>query len=177
MLQWIDPGVLDAKYGRDRLLGMPTQYGFEPEFAVEHMIDHVGEGADSRLDANSFLYLTKAIDYFDLAAGHETLRAALVPAGGDYLLVSYERDHRYPPAETERLAAALRDCGRCVKHAILSSPFSHGAYQFDLEGLTPLVKEHLASPTVRSVRDARLTEPVEHDFAHSEAMSPSLEKS
>jgi homoserine O-acetyltransferase len=135
LLQWMDSDFMQARYGRDRVRGPGPQYDFEPEYSIQRMMARVIEADHATVDANTFLYLTRAADYFDLAAGQANLIDGLRRAGGDYLLVSYERDARYPVAETERLAEALRLVGRSVKHLVLSSALSHGAYLYDIAGL------------------------------------------
>jgi homoserine O-acetyltransferase/O-succinyltransferase len=146
LLHWMDGDQMETRYGRGRVGAAEPQYGFAPEFAVEHMIAKVAEAETNTMDPNTFLYLTRAMDYFDLTAGHPSLADALRQAGGDYLLVSYERDRRYPVSETERLAEALRQAGRAVRHVILNNSMSHGAFQFDLTGLDPVVRAFLAPP-------------------------------
>jgi len=147
LLHWLDPTTAEQKYGRKRLLDLPAGFSFSPEFLVEDLVDRLYKSAPSHFDANSFLYLTRAIDYFDLEAAGD-LQETVRTAGGNYLLVSYERDSRYPAAEAQRLADALQGAGRPVTHAVLKSSFAHGAYQFDLSELEPLVRRHLTESSI-----------------------------
>jgi homoserine O-acetyltransferase len=144
LLQWMDADFMQVRYGREREFGAPPLFNLDPEFAVQKMMARVIEGGQVSLDPNSLLYLTKAADYFDLSAGCSSLAEALSDAGGEYLLVSYERDTRYPVAETERLAQALRRAGRSVSHVVLSNALSHGAYLYDLAGLDTEVRAFLS---------------------------------
>lgn len=135
LLQWMDADFAQKRYGRERFQSNGPLYSLEAEFSVQCMIDRVIGADHASVDANAFLYLTKAADYFDLGDGHASLEDGLRRSGGEYLLVSYERDARYPVVETERLAKALRSAGRNVAHLVLNNALSHGAYLYDLTGL------------------------------------------
>lgn len=143
LLQWMDPDFMQARYGRERVAGTSPKYSFAQEFAVEQMIGRVMVTEHASMDANCLLYLTRAADYFDLSAGHSSLSGAFLNACSEHLLVSYERDIRYPVVETEKLAEALRSAGRSVKHLVLDSPLSHGAFLYDLAGLDTAICKFL----------------------------------
>jgi homoserine O-acetyltransferase/O-succinyltransferase len=144
LIQWMDADFMQARYGRARDAQAVPLFSLAPEFTVQKMMARVIEAGHASLDPNSLLYLTKAADYFDLNAGCSSLAEALCGAGGDYLLVSYERDPRYPVAETERLVQALRGAGRSASHVVLSNVLSHGAYLYDLAGLDTEVRAFLS---------------------------------
>ncbi len=142
---WMSRETLEARFGLARADAGPPSYGFAPEFAVEHFLERVGKGAAGKLDANALMYLTRAIDYFDLARGGAALSDVFRGYGGRALLVSYASDWRYPPAEIAALAAALGEAGVAARHETLSSAFGHGAFLFDPASVGALIAETLAA--------------------------------
>ncbi|MEX4005371.1 homoserine O-acetyltransferase [Paraburkholderia sp. EG285A] len=143
---WLDRDTLAEKFGRRRIdtpsaegdLPPPT-VSRAPEFAVEAFLARVRANASLRFDPNSLICLTKAMDLFDLADGYPNLVAGVSAIDKPVLLVSYESDWRYPRAEIARLADAIATNGTNVSHHHLTSRFGHGAYQFDVSELAPVV--------------------------------------
>jgi homoserine O-acetyltransferase len=103
LLIWMGRDFLEEKFGRRLAARQDYSYSFEDDFEVEACLSRVESSVQMRLDANSLLYLMRAIDYFDLARGYDTLPQALAAAQADFLLVSYHSDWRYPPREVEEL--------------------------------------------------------------------------
>lgn len=134
MLFWMTPEVMARRYGR-QTLGPDYRYTLEPEFAIHEGMAALGRGLGSKFDPNTMLYLTRAMDYYDLARNHESLEQALAGASSAVQLVSYRSDWRYPPEEVERLRQALPD----ARHAILDSSFGHGGWLFETESLADTV--------------------------------------
>jgi homoserine O-acetyltransferase len=87
------------------------------------------------------MYLTRAVEYFDLEAEYGPLERALAPVSARVLFVSYRRDWRYPAAETDRMHQALLAAGRASEHLVLDSPLGHGAFLFDVAGLAAAVAD------------------------------------
>jgi homoserine O-acetyltransferase len=123
-LHWMEPAGLQRKYARRR--SGPARFGFAPEFEVEHAFAAMAARAGSRFDANTLLYLTRAIDYFDLDISPAALRGA-----APHLLIGYERDIRYPPEESAALAAAFGAAGVAATCLTLRSAIAHGAFLLD----------------------------------------------
>ncbi|KVE40074.1 homoserine O-acetyltransferase MetX [Burkholderia sp. BDU5] len=142
---WLDRDTLAEKFGRRRADtpaadgGVPPPAFPAPEFAVEAFLARVRANASLRFDPNSLICLTKAMDLFDLADGYPDLSSGVSAIDKPVLLVSYESDWRYPRAEIARLADAIASNGTAVAHHHLTSPFGHGAYQFDVSALAPVV--------------------------------------
>ena len=97
-----------------------------------------------RFDANALLYLTKALDYFDMSERHRSLEEAAAATRARFLLLSFSSDWLYPPAQLERLAAALRAAGRDVEHRCLASTDGHDAFLLEHEQQSPLIQRFLA---------------------------------
>jgi homoserine O-acetyltransferase len=141
---WLDRDVLAEKFGRSRASANPRQsHSFSPEFAVEAFLAQVRSRADTRFDANSLLYLTKAVDLFDLSNGYNSLTAGIEDIAMPTMLVSYEADWRYPRDQIALLAKALSEKNPETQHHHLHSSFGHGAFQFDVSGLAPIVMDFL----------------------------------
>lgn len=138
-LFWMTRGEMERRFARRRVSGPGLSYGFDRDFEVEAFLGRVGTGAAERIDANSFLYLMRAMSYFDL--GREAgLDRVFKDVDCPVLLVSYASDWRYPPEETALLARPLRAAGSTVWHHVLDSPFGHGAFVYDFKGLGPLLR-------------------------------------
>ena len=108
---------MHRKFGRR--LQERAQYGFDflTEFQVESYLHHQGGSFVKRFDANSYLYLTKAMDYFDLAEACGSVRAAFVGARTRFLVVSFSSDWLFPPHQSRELVTALHKSDR--SHVVL----------------------------------------------------------
>lgn len=138
---WMSADAMDARFGR-RSAG--PRYTLDDEFEVETFIARLAAQAGGTIDPNGLLYLTRAVEYFDLAATYGDLDQALAPVRARMLFVSYRRDWRYPAAQTDRLHQALLAAGRESAHVVLDSALGHGAFLFDVPSLAPAVGGFLA---------------------------------
>lgn len=145
-LFWMSRDVMDEKFGMRRVAGEAPDFGFEPEFAVEAFLDNAGRNAAGRIDPNALLYLTRAVDYFDMARGRDNLAEAFAAYRSPSLLVSYSGDWRYPAAEMDGIAEALAKTGAPCRHVTLDSDAGHGGYLYDVSGLAPLLSAFLDAP-------------------------------
>ncbi|HEY3380560.1 MAG TPA: homoserine O-acetyltransferase [Vicinamibacterales bacterium] len=137
---------MERKFGRRARNGLAYSLG-RPEFEVEHYLEHQGASFVQRFDANSLLYVTKAIDYFDLSEGHGSLEEALAGSRARYLLLAFSSDWLYPPYQLERVAAALEATGRPVEYRCLPSDYGHDAFLLEHAQQEPLVRRFLAGTT------------------------------
>jgi homoserine O-acetyltransferase/O-succinyltransferase len=136
---------LTEKFGRrlqnraDGTEGSKT-FGFDADFQVESYLRHQGLSFTDRFDANSYLYITRAIDYFDLAeefGGH--LAHAFTGTKTRFCLISFDTDWLYPTSESKAIAQALNAAGAAVSFVELSSPFGHDAFFLDLPELDQVI--------------------------------------
>lgn len=144
MMTWMSRAVMDEKFGLRTIDGRAPAYTLEPEFEIQAFLRRIGDAAGNRFDANSLIYLTKAIDYFDLSRGHQGLAQALSGWRGRTLLISYASDWRYPPAEVDEIRVALEHNGAPVEHRTLDSAFGHGAFMYDADGAGEAMRAFLA---------------------------------
>lgn len=143
MLFWMSPEAMEQRFGRKHPMREP-QYTLEPEFEMQLFLQRIADGVERRFDPNALLYTTRAMDYFDLQKGYESLAGALQDYSARTLLVSYRSDWRYPPGKVDELAKALQQVGVETRHETLESVFGHGAYLYDVQTLAPLVSEFLS---------------------------------
>lgn len=144
---WMSRATLERRFGLRTAHGGPPRLTLEPEFAVERFLHDVRANAAGRLDANSFIRLTRAIDHFDLARERGGLEAAFAGARGvPVLLASYRSDWRYPPEEIEPLHQALLRAGAVSRHVVLDSAVGHGAFLYDFPSLAPVLAAFLTAP-------------------------------
>ena len=128
---------LTAKFGRrlqDRKGSAANKggFGFDAEFQVESYLRYQGLAFVERFDANSYLYITRALDYFDLAAPHDgVLAKAFVGTRTRFAVVSFTSDWLYPTSESRRIVRALNAAGAAVSFVELGSPFGHDAFLLD----------------------------------------------
>ncbi len=133
------------KFGRR--LRDKDKYGFDfsIDFEVESYLRYRGAQFVDRFDANSYLYITKAMDYFDLANGHRSLAEALGQAKCRFLAISFTSDWLYPSYQSLEIVNALRSRNRDVAYCELTSNYGHDAFLVDIGEQTEILRGFLAS--------------------------------
>lgn len=132
---------LERKFGRN-LQGLEhVAYSFSPEFAVENYLKYQGEKFVHRFDANSYLYITKALDYFDVSNGHESMQAALQHVRARFLVISFSSDWLYTHSQARELVEALS--GREVEHVHIEATFGHDSFLVEVETMTRIIGNYL----------------------------------
>ncbi len=132
------------KFGRRLRDREQFSFGFGIDFEVESYLRYRGSQFVGRFDANSYLYITKAMDYFDLAAGYPTLAASLERATCRFLIISFTSDWLYPSYQSLEIANALRARNHDVTYCELSSNYGHDAFLVDVGEQTEIVRGFLA---------------------------------
>jgi homoserine O-acetyltransferase/O-succinyltransferase len=141
-ITYLSDAVMERKFGRRRA-ARPVERLGPPEFEVERYLDYQGASFVKRFDANSLLYLTKAIDLFDLAERDGSVTAALARARARFLLLTFSSDWLYPPAHLERVADALETAGREVSYRCLASDAGHDAFLTEHDLQAPIIRGFL----------------------------------
>ena len=131
-ITYLSEAGLTEKFGRRLQDRKAKTFGFDADFQIESYLRHQGISFVDRFDANSYLYITRAMDYFDLADPHggrlaDAFRQSPVRFG----LVSFDSDWLYPTAESRRIVQALHAAGAQASFVELSSPFGHDAFLLD----------------------------------------------
>ncbi|WP_373325841.1 homoserine O-acetyltransferase [Sporomusa paucivorans] len=109
------------------------------QFEIENYLDYQGEGMVKRFDANSYLYLLRALDLFDIGTGYSSYEAALARIDARVLVVGVSSDILYPPHQQEELAKAMRQAGVYTDFAIIDSPHGHDGFLIDFHLLRPIL--------------------------------------
>lgn len=144
LLIWMARGVMARRFGLRFVHGEGPGYTFSPEFEMQAFLQKISSSRQQGADPNSFLYLSRASDYFDLTRGGIELSQVFARVTSPVLLASYHSDWRYPPEEVEEIRQALRKLNVPVCHRVLESDFGHGAFIYDFENLGLTLKEFLA---------------------------------
>ncbi len=131
---------LTQKFGRNLQDRETKSFGFDADFQIESYLRHKGISFVDRFDANSYLYITRAMDYFDLAESHGgSLATAFQGTKTRFCVMSFDSDWLYPTAESRRIVHALNAAGAAASFVELSSPFGHDAFLLDSPEMNRIV--------------------------------------
>ena len=144
---------IEMKFGRKLQDAETLAYDLlkETEFQIESYLHYQGKRFVERFDANSYIYLTKAMNYFNLADSYGSLVNALGRTKARYLVTSYDTDWLFPSAQSKELVAALIAAQRHVSFVEFNSPYGHDAFLIELEQLASVVRPFL-DQTLQAVR-------------------------
>ncbi|MDB5694775.1 MAG: homoserine O-acetyltransferase [Sphingomonas bacterium] len=150
-ITYLSEAGLTQKFGR-RLQARPDSpdgartFGFDADFQVESYLRHQGLSFVDRFDANSYLYITRAMDYFDLAEEHGgRLADAFRDSTARFCIVSFDTDWLYPTRDSRAIVQALNAAGAPTSFVELSSPFGHDAFLLDSPELERIVRGFLGT--------------------------------
>jgi len=146
-ITYLSDEAMHEKFGR-RLRGKERpDFGFGVEFEVESYLAHQGRAFVERFDANSYLYITRAMDYYDAAArwGGGDLVEACRRVEGEVLVVSFSSDWLYTPAQSREFAHALARCGKPVSSVDVPSRYGHDAFLVETEPVGHLLHHFLSA--------------------------------
>lgn len=127
-ITYLSDDALRNKFGRELREGK-INYGFDVEFQIESYLRYQGQSFVDRFDANTYLLMTKALDYFDPAADFDdNLSKALAGAKADFLVVSFTSDWRFSPTRSLEILKALHDNDLNVSYSEIDVPHGHDAF-------------------------------------------------
>jgi homoserine O-acetyltransferase len=143
-ITYLSEQSMHDKFGR-RLQGRERfGYDFQTEFEIESYLAYNGQKFTRRFDANCYLYITKAMDYFDLAAPDGSLPAAFAgSAHVSFLVVSFTSDWLYPSYHSKELVSALTAAGADVTYLDIQSTWGHDAFLLEVDTMTDLLRGFL----------------------------------
>ena len=143
-ITYLSEDALTEKFGRNLQDRETKSFGFDADFQVESYLRYQGSGFTRRFDANSYLYITRAMDYFDLAEEHGgKLADAFAGTTARFCLVSFDSDWLYPTSESRHVVHALNAAGAAVSFVELSAPHGHDSFLLDVPALDRVVKGFL----------------------------------
>jgi homoserine O-acetyltransferase len=132
-------GRFDQRYQQ----GATPRHTLAEEFTIESYLGYQALRFNERFDANSYLYITKAMDYWDVTTGYASLAQALAAWQKPTLVLSFDSDWLYPTAESQKIVAALHHTGADVTFHELSSPAGHDAFLIESDLQNPIVRQFL----------------------------------
>ncbi len=141
---YISEGAMDRKFGRALQSSDKESFTFGVDYAVESYLAYQGSIFHERFDANSYLYITRAIDYFDFAAKtNGDLTAAFAQTRARFQFFSYDADWLYSPERNEAMTHAAKAAGRDAVHHKIHAPLGHDAFLVLKEPQTELIRNFL----------------------------------
>jgi len=144
-ITYLSDKSMHEKFGRNLREKNKFGYDFNQEFQVESYLHYKGAQFTKRFDANSYLYITKAMDYFDLTIGHPSLAASLQRAACKSLLIAFSSDWLFPSYQTKQIANALRSHSSDVTYVEIESDYGHDAFLLEAAKLTRMLAAFLDS--------------------------------
>lgn len=150
-ITYLSDESMHEKFGRRLRDKSSLGYDFTMDFEVESYLRHQGEVFTRRFDANTYLYVTKALDYFDLSAGHGVLEEVFrdLPQDMRFLVIAFSSDWLYPPYQSKELVRALKGNGIDCSYLEMSSSFGHDAFLLENSDLTRMVWHFLEATAHR----------------------------
>ncbi len=127
-ITYLSDDAMREKFGRELRQGK-ISYGFDVEFQVESYLRYQGESFVDRFDANTYLLMTKALDYFDPASDfNDNLSTAMSRASANFLVISFSTDWRFAPERSREIVKALQDNDHDVSYAEIDAAHGHDAF-------------------------------------------------
>jgi homoserine O-acetyltransferase len=150
-ITYLSAPALDDRFGR-RLQPPAGDIRYtigEPEFEVESYLRHQAGSFVRRFDANTYLYLSRALTYFDLARQHGggSLDRALAGVSARTLLIAFSSDWLYPPSSSMEIEEALHGLGKRVEFHLIEAPYGHDCFLLEEARQTPIVRRFLQEKT------------------------------
>ncbi|MBS0261713.1 MAG: homoserine O-acetyltransferase [Planctomycetes bacterium] len=155
-ITYLSEASIEKKFGRR--LQHAERFAYEllhdTEFQIESYLKHQGSRFVERFDANSYLYLTRAMDYFDLADSYGSLEKAFSRTQARFLITSYTTDWLFPTIQSRELVDALVAARRHVSFVELSSPYGHDSFLLEVEPLEELLRPFLEQTYLACQRES-----------------------
>ncbi len=157
-ITYLSKNSLQKKFGRNLQNKASFSFSFDPEFQVESYLHHQGASFVERFDPNSYLYTTKAINYFDLESDFGgNLSNAFVEfaknKNGRFCLISFSDDWLFEPADTKKIAHALINCGIDASNIVIESTHGHDSFLIEDEALTSTISGFINQPWREATAD------------------------
>ncbi|ORJ54898.1 homoserine O-acetyltransferase MetX [Geothermobacter hydrogeniphilus] len=141
-ISFLSDASMQMKFGR-RFSARDGQFDFFGQFEVERYLEYNGGSFIDKFDTNSFLYLAKALDLYDVAFGFDSRREALSQLQCPSLWFAFTSDWLYPPYQTEEVVEILRELDKPVEYHLIDSAYGHDSFLVEPEKFTPKVVELL----------------------------------
>ena len=141
-ITYMSEASMEEKFGRKMIKQEKLGYDFSHDFEVESYLNYRGTSFVQRFDANSYLYLSKALDYFDLSE-EGNLVDMFKNIQAHFLIISFSSDWLYPPYQSKQLVKALKINDIDVSSIVIDTNYGHDAFLIEVEGQSRLIKNFL----------------------------------
>lgn len=141
------------KFGRSLRENSDYSFDFNPEFSVETYLDHQGRRFVERFDANCYLYITRAMDYYDLAKDYGSIEKAFENSNSRFMVVSFSSDWLFTPEQSENLVGALSSLGKDVSYFNIESGYGHDAFLIESDKLGAVVSNFLEATHLEQTKE------------------------
>ncbi len=141
-ITYMSEASMEEKFGRKLIKKEKLGYDFSHDFEVESYLNYRGTSFVQRFDANSYLYLSKALDYFDLSE-EGNLVDMFQGVRGSFLIVSFSSDWLYPPYQSKQLVRALKANDIDVSSIEIQTSYGHDAFLVEVDGQSRLIRNFL----------------------------------
>ncbi|MEI6915449.1 MAG: homoserine O-acetyltransferase [Armatimonadota bacterium] len=142
-ITYLSDDAMHEKFGRELVKKQQYGYQFGTEFQVESYLNYQGESFVKRFDANCYLYITKATDYFDLTLPSGSLQKELSSVQAKFLVISFSSDWLFPTYQSKEIVKALRRNNMDVTFAEMQTPYGHDAFLLESAQLSNLISNFL----------------------------------
>jgi homoserine O-acetyltransferase len=149
-ITYLSDASMDRKFGRRTVKAgsagtgpAPAAETFDARFEVETYLRYQAQSFINRFDANSYLYITRALDQFDLAQAYGSLEQAFAPVLAESLIVGFASDWLFPPDQNRAIALALLRAGKRASYTELATDLGHDSFLLQSEDLYGLVRGFL----------------------------------
>lgn len=142
-ISYLSEQSMEHKFGRNVTDTNDFKFKFDNHFQVESYLDHQGSKFVKRFDANSYLYITKALDDFDLEKKYGSLSKAFAHFKGKALVLSFSSDQLYTTPQNMAIVSALNDNNINTKFFIINSQFGHDSFLLESEKMKPIIRQFL----------------------------------
>ncbi len=143
-ITYLSDAAMRSRFGSELKLAAPS-FNFDVEFEVESYLRHQGSAFVDRFDANTYLIMTKALDYFDPARDYgDSLVAALRKARARFLVIAFSSDWRFSPARSREIVKSLVEADRDVSYALIDSQLGHDDFLMPIPAYHDVLGRYLA---------------------------------
>src|SRR6516165_2453345 len=160
-ITYLSGPALDDRFGRRLQFADDIRYTItEPEFQVESYLRHQADTFVKRFDANTYLYTSRALTYFDLARQHGSgsLAGAFEGVSARTLLIAFSSDWLYPPSASKEVEDVLLDLGKPVEFHVIEAPYGHDCFLLEEARQTPIIRQFLSKHSLAGAEGGAGTE-------------------
>jgi len=142
-ITYLSDESMRMKFGRKLQTKEDFSLEHSDQFAVESYLEYQGNKFVDRFDANSYIYISKAMDYFDLESPHGALHLTFASSQAKYLIISYSSDWLFPTYQSKEMVYALMKAQNEVSFIDLDSPYGHDAFLLESERQGKIIRSYL----------------------------------